>query len=149
MGEFEFEDTGSAIFAKIAMDLTKLSQIKVGSTAEAYSDDIPLETRVERQHVRLSLKEKVRLGEQWLKMLNAAGTAYNATPPATLFVFDDYKTKALVESFKRAKVVYQNQTQWDQLVQNAFACDYSWTASAKKYVDLYESTKRRTVKEVD
>ena len=99
MGEFEFEDTGSAIFAKIAMDLSKLSRIKVGAVAEEYSDDIPLETRVERQHVKLSLKEKVRMGEQWIRMLKKEGDKYNynggGTPPSPLFSIDTYKAEFL------------------------------------------------------
>lgn len=72
-GEFQFEDTGSAIFAKIAMEYTKLSRIKAqntGATAQAFDNSIPLETVVERQRVKLSLQECIRIGEQWLYILN-------------------------------------------------------------------------------
>ena len=91
MGEFEFEDTGSAIFAKIAMDLTRLSKIKTNGVAEDYVDSIPLETRIERQVMKYSLKEKVRLGEQWMKMLNVAGIAHNATGDPNVFIYANYQ----------------------------------------------------------
>lgn len=92
MGEFEFEDTGSAIFAKIAMDISRLTRIKTGGAAETYVEDIPLEARVERQPVRLSIKEKVRLGEQWMKMLEKAGIDYNANTSGTTFDFAAYQS---------------------------------------------------------
>ena len=43
-GEFQGEDTGSAIFAKIRMQTTRISRTKTANgTAQAYSDSIPLE----------------------------------------------------------------------------------------------------------
>lgn len=72
-GEYNFEDTGSAIFAKIAMDYTKLTRIKSqgenAGTVMAFNETIPLETAIERQPVQLSLQEKVRIGEEWLRMM--------------------------------------------------------------------------------
>ncbi|MFK7784196.1 MAG: hypothetical protein AB8B56_03715 [Crocinitomicaceae bacterium] len=90
MGEFEFEDTGSAIFAKIAMDLTRLSRIKTNGVAETYEDSIPLETRIERQVMKFSLKEKVRLGEQWMKMLNEGGIVHNTSGDPGVFTYNNY-----------------------------------------------------------
>ena len=91
MGEYEFEDTGSAIFAKLAMDLTRLSRIKTGAGVSGYQDDVPLEARIERQPVKWTLKERVKLGKQWLHMLQRAGVTYNATGPGTLFDFATFK----------------------------------------------------------
>lgn len=62
------------------------------------------------------------------------------------FVFKDYTTEALTEAVKRAVETYKNEKKWAELVQNAMACDFSWGASAKKYVSLYESTSKKASK---
>ncbi len=58
------------------------------------------------------------------------------------FVFENYHTAALAAVIEKGLEVYQNPKVWTRLVQNAMACDYSWTASAKKYLQLYETTAR-------
>ncbi len=57
------------------------------------------------------------------------------------FVFQDYRSSELVEAVRRAVRVFKKKKDWQTLQQNAFACDFSWEASAKKYVDLYQSVK--------
>lgn len=54
------------------------------------------------------------------------------------FVFSDYTGAALVAAVRRALDIYRNEKLWTALVKNAMECDFSWTASAKKYVQLYE-----------
>ena len=65
------------------------------------------------------------------------------------FVFQEYKAEALVDTLRRAIKVFKKKKEWQQLQQNAFACDFSWEASAKKYIELYKNVKprmrRRTV----
>ncbi len=120
MGEFEFEDTGSAIYAKIAMDLSKLSRLKTNGAVETYSDEMPLETRIERQEVKYSLKERVRLGEQWLKMLKAGGVDYDATSPPTPFDFGAYKTFFLDDySFEKVPEIEVTDTDTAVIVSKA------------------------------
>lgn len=80
-GEYKFEDTGSAIFAKVAMDYTKLTRIKAqnsSAVAQAFDESMPLETVVERQPVELSLQERVRIGEEWLRFIEEDVTAFTA-----------------------------------------------------------------------
>lgn len=59
------------------------------------------------------------------------------------FVFKDYTAEALIKATERAMALYQNEKKWHELVQNAMASDFSWNASAKKYVKLYETTTKR------
>lgn len=59
------------------------------------------------------------------------------------FGFNEYTAEALVKAAERALVLYQNEKKWQELVQNAMAGDFSWNASAKKYVQLYEMTAKR------
>src|SRR3954465_12128295 len=47
-GELDGEDTGSAIFAKVQMQTTALTRLKQGNAgAQTYSNNVPLENRVE------------------------------------------------------------------------------------------------------
>ncbi|MBI5528839.1 MAG: glycogen synthase GlgA [Deltaproteobacteria bacterium] len=60
------------------------------------------------------------------------------TGNGTGFKFGEYAPDALIGAVKRALNVYRNKTAWEALVKRAMACDFSWTASARKYVELYE-----------
>ncbi len=64
----------------------------------------------------------------------------------TGFLFEDYTSRALVAALKRCLQVYENPASWNKLMANGMAVDFSWGASAKKYVDLYRQTKRQPVK---
>ncbi|MGB9613425.1 MAG: glycogen synthase, partial [Candidatus Margulisiibacteriota bacterium] len=55
----------------------------------------------------------------------------------TGFVFEEYSAKALLEAVKRAIETYHKKTIWRVLQENVMQLDYSWEASAKKYVALY------------
>ncbi|MCX7918452.1 MAG: glycogen synthase GlgA [bacterium] len=64
---------------------------------------------------------------------------YNpATESGTGFVFEEYTGKALLTTIQRALAVYQNKTAWKKLIENAMRADFSWDASAKKYITLYQ-----------
>jgi starch synthase len=59
------------------------------------------------------------------------------------FVFSSYTPKALRMAFRRLLRMYADPAQWDRIVQNAFECDYSWEASAKKYSEIYFRTRAK------
>jgi starch synthase len=61
-----------------------------------------------------------------------------ATGEGTGFVFEEYTGNALLATIKQALVTYQKKKVWKQLMENAIRADFSWTASAKKYVALYQ-----------
>ena len=54
------------------------------------------------------------------------------------FKFEDYTSEALVEKLKQAHSFYKKKEEWKRIMENGMACDFSWDASAKKYVDLYQ-----------
>lgn len=68
------------------------------------------------------------------------------TSQGTGFVFKDYTPEALTDAVRRAVETYKNEKKWADLVQSAMACDFSWGASAKKYISLYESTTKKASK---
>ena len=60
------------------------------------------------------------------------------TGRGTGFKFHEYSGEALLETIRRAVQVYQDQKAWAQLMKNGMAKDFSWTASAREYVKVYE-----------
>ncbi len=59
------------------------------------------------------------------------------------FSFEEYTSEALIGSIRQALETFWDAPTWHRLVQNAMACDFSWSASAKQYIKLFEQTKRR------
>lgn len=78
-GEFQGEDTGSAIFAKIRMQTTRISRTKTANgTAQAYSDAVPLEERIENLPYRPDFKSKLETAFMFMKCLDSAAAELNA-----------------------------------------------------------------------
>ncbi|MBU0630572.1 MAG: glycogen synthase GlgA [Candidatus Margulisbacteria bacterium] len=53
------------------------------------------------------------------------------------FVFEKYSSAALIDAVKRAVAVYKQKELWETLQKRVMNLDYSWDASAKKYIALY------------
>jgi starch synthase len=67
----------------------------------------------------------------------AAGTANG-------FAFDAYDARSLDTALGQACDVFsQDPATWNQLVTTGMQQDWSWTASAQRYVQLYEKTIQR------
>ncbi|MBM2826551.1 MAG: glycogen synthase, partial [Dehalococcoidia bacterium] len=56
----------------------------------------------------------------------------------TGFVFDQYSGTELLAALNRALAAYQNRPRWQEIIRLGMAQDFSWDASARKYVALYE-----------
>jgi hypothetical protein len=77
MGEFEGDDAGSPVFAKVHVETTRLSKYRaVGQTVEPFDDDVPLEAKVERQPIPFGLAGqnmgydiRLAMGRRWLKLI--------------------------------------------------------------------------------
>jgi starch synthase len=52
--------------------------------------------------------------------------------------FVDYTPAALVDAVRRALDLFRNQRQWKRLQQAGVREDFSWDASAREYVKVYE-----------
>lgn len=73
-GEFEGEDAGSAILAKVQVRSAHLNRYAGRSTvATGYDEHIPLETRVEREPVPLDMMTRAQMGQYWMKLLGDTG----------------------------------------------------------------------------
>lgn len=54
------------------------------------------------------------------------------------FIFDKYCKDELLSTIKKAVGAFANKKKWPALVKTAMQCNFSWDASAKKYIQLYE-----------
>jgi len=54
------------------------------------------------------------------------------------FVFEKYKSEALLNTLKEALNFYKNPKRWRKLIKFAMSKDFSWQKSAKKYLKLYK-----------
>ena len=60
------------------------------------------------------------------------------------FVFEEYSSKALVATIKKAVDVYQNKDLWKKLVDRAMKLDFSWKTVTEKYLNLYNAYLNKT-----
>ncbi|ASC71886.1 hypothetical protein XM38_028400 [Halomicronema hongdechloris C2206] len=86
MGEFQGDDAGSPIFAKVHMGTTRLTKYQPhGHDPRPFSDDVPLEAQVENRPIPftigeqfISLNLRLLMGRHWLKLVNQSIGNFNA-----------------------------------------------------------------------
>ena len=64
------------------------------------------------------------------------------TGKGTGFKFTDYSGESLLLTIKQALQAYGDHTSWRTLMRNGMAKDFSWNASAKEYVRIYERVRQ-------
>lgn len=64
---------------------------------------------------------------------------FDTSPDGTGFLFSDYSADELCQAMYRAFNAFEDKPRWNQVVKNAMKADFSWTASAKAYIDLYNN----------
>ena len=66
--------------------------------------------------------------------------AYNQyTGEGNGFSFTNYNAHEMMHVLENALALYHNKEKWNALVQNVMSVDFSWNASAGKYLALYGS----------
>ena len=81
IGEFEADDAGSPVFAKVRMRTSPVTRYQAaGAPSEPLPSTVPLEPKVEQRRVRwardgqkLHLDLRAQLGRQWARLLQDAG----------------------------------------------------------------------------
>jgi len=64
------------------------------------------------------------------------------TGKGTGFKFSEYNGESLLLTIKQALQAFRDQHSWQQLMRNGMTKDFSWNASAKEYVRIYEKVKQ-------
>jgi starch synthase len=59
----------------------------------------------------------------------------------TGFAFSEYAAAPLADAVRRAVRAYRDDGRWNPLRERVMKLDHSWTASAKRYVELYEAAR--------
>ncbi len=60
-----------------------------------------------------------------------------ATGKGNGIVFHQYSSEDFAGALRRAVLLYNAQPHWNQVIQNAFACDYSAKKCAERYTEVY------------
>jgi starch synthase len=63
------------------------------------------------------------------------------TGKGTGFKFTEYNREALLQTIKEALQAYRDQTSWQVLMRNGMSKDFSWGASAREYVKVYDKVR--------
>ncbi len=61
------------------------------------------------------------------------------------FVFKDYKPEALYKAMDKVVSTFKDKKTWLGIMKNGMKSDFSWKASAKKYVELYKQAERKAL----
>jgi starch synthase len=64
------------------------------------------------------------------------------TGKGTGFKFTDYNGEALLLTIKEALRAFRDQNSWQQLMRNGMTKDFSWNASAREYIRVYERVRQ-------
>ncbi|HZR32249.1 MAG TPA: glycogen synthase GlgA [Terriglobales bacterium] len=64
------------------------------------------------------------------------------TRKGTGFKFSEYSGEALLATIRNALQAYQDRENWQILMRNGMAKDFSWNASAREYVRVYERARQ-------
>ncbi len=71
--------------------------------------------------------------------LNDTITPYNEfTAEGTGFTFANYNAHEMLDAIKRAISVFENKEVWSSIVKNGMEQDFSWSKSAREYLELYQ-----------
>ncbi len=63
---------------------------------------------------------------------------YNSDPEHGYgFVFEKYAPDQLLDAIQQAILTYSDRGKWQEIVRRGMKLDFSWDASAKKYIELY------------
>jgi hypothetical protein len=114
MGEFRGSDAGSPTFAKLQIDLTRLTKYQPASQAtQAFEQDVPLEAKVERRPVPLTragqpiaFDLRLAMGREWLRRIAPIGP-YSAAFIAAYPITAPDPTKAQNAEFCAHQEVWQ------------------------------------------
>ncbi len=55
------------------------------------------------------------------------------------FVFKQYEGSSLIKELKRAIKIFDDKKIWAKIMKSGMKSDFSWNASAKKYIELYKT----------
>ena len=84
MGEFQGDDAGSPVFAKIHISSSQLTHYQAAThPVQTYEKNIPMEVKVEQKKIpfnrinkKISIDIRLQMGRYWLKLIKSKGLLY-------------------------------------------------------------------------
>jgi starch synthase len=146
--QFAVLGTGDARFESLLRQASKRADVRIWAGFDptlarlvyAGSDMFLMPSRYEP----CGLGQMIALAYGTIPIVRATGgladTIRETGAKANGFSFEPYSSADMLAAIGRAVATYADRKAWMKLIANAFACDFSWDASAKKYVKLYEAT---------
>jgi starch synthase len=61
----------------------------------------------------------------------------------TGFKFNGYVTTEMKDALRRAMAAYEDRPRWEEIVKRGMAKDFSWEASARRYLSVYDKALRK------
>lgn len=58
------------------------------------------------------------------------------------FMFTEYRADAMLDALARALRLFGDRAEWSRLMNNCFAADFSWNASARNYLRWFDELQR-------
>jgi starch synthase len=139
---------------------------KLESIAKKLQEDLPGRVRVEtRYDAKLArqiyggsdiflmpsryepcgLSQMIAMRYGSVPLVRAVGGLHDTvTDSETGFVFVDTKVKSFNDTLRRALSLYPDRSRWMDLQKAGMAQDFSWTNSARKYLELYKKLMNET-----
>ena len=140
--------------------------LKLEETAKRLQDELPNRVRVEtRYDAKLArqiyagsdlflmpsryepcgISQMIAMRYGSVPLVRAVGGLHDTvTDSETGFVFVDTKVKSFNDTLRRALQLYPYRSRWLNLQKAGMAQDFSWTNSARKYLDLYKKLMSET-----
>lgn len=66
---------------------------------------------------------------------------FDSSPDGTGFIFSDYSSDELARATYRAITAFHDKDRWGTVMSNAMNADFSWDASTKAYISVYDRLK--------
>lgn len=137
MGEFEGEDAGSPLSAKLCTSTSRLDKYRAGEHhTQLFETDIPLEAKVEQRMLPLSipgqnmsLDLRLLMGRRWMQFLKEKGLD---SSPVRHFFLDHYKIKSPDPSEEGDAALCAHPEVWQQFA----AVSGRMMDGGKLYLDL-------------
>lgn len=60
------------------------------------------------------------------------------TKTGNSFVFTEHSSKGLLDALKYALTLFKHKEQWENIIKNGINQDFSWSATAEQYADIYK-----------
>lgn len=114
MGEFNADDAGSPVFARVKIDTTRIKRVQLKDhPVQDYDESIPLEALIEREEVPVTLDLSLEIARYWRRLINQAQSAGELTKDYHADFVKAYAIKMPADDSEKQDILpHQSEWQW-------------------------------------